>query len=162
MNELINHTSISLTEEQKIAMKNMLVPAILMHEHIAGPWTKFMDMHSGGGCKQSPFEFIYIQADESDARIIFYNIFHRFPDHVTCGCCGDDYSIAKYVDLSQVSGSERKCDYVKVDGTFKYIDADSSGRFNRGVPFIPLEKYVYDRSVLCIFANVIKPEWRIK
>ena len=37
------------------------------------PWTRFMDMHSGGGTKEKPFEYIYIQAPEKEAKVIFYD-----------------------------------------------------------------------------------------
>lgn len=53
---------------------------------------KFMDMHSGGGTKAG-FEEIIIQAhSKSEAVEIFKDRYDRDPNHVTCNCCGPDYS----------------------------------------------------------------------
>lgn len=57
-----------------------------------GTWTKFYDLHSGGGQKLDYSEF-YIEADEPTARAIFEERFGRDPDNVTCSCCGSDYSV---------------------------------------------------------------------
>lgn len=56
-------------------------------------WTSFWDMHSGGGCKEPPFELIFIEASQKEAEIIFYNRFGHNPNRVSCTCCGHDYSI---------------------------------------------------------------------
>lgn len=58
-------------------------------------WTKFMDMHSGGGTKED-FEYLFIEAPIEEAKIIFYNRFGHNPEHITCTCCGSDYSIYEY------------------------------------------------------------------
>ena len=76
------------------------------------PFTRFMDMHSGGGTKEEPFENIYIQAPEDEAKIIFYNRFGHNPDRVSCTCCGEDYSISEHATLGQSSAHERNCDTV--------------------------------------------------
>lgn len=55
-------------------------------------WTKFYDMHSGGGAK-TDYEQIYIHAPESEAAEIFEEKFGRNPYNTTCNCCGGDYSI---------------------------------------------------------------------
>lgn len=62
-------------------------------------WTEFMDMHSGGGTKEEPYEYIFIEAPREEAIIIFYNRFGHNPERVTCTCCGDDYSITEYETL---------------------------------------------------------------
>lgn len=62
-------------------------------------WTRFYDMCSGGGIKESPYEYIYIEAPEEQAKIIFYNKFGHNPERVSCTCCGSDYSISKYSSL---------------------------------------------------------------
>ena len=82
-------------------------------------WTRFMDMHSGGGTKEPPYEYIYIEAPESEARVIFYNRFGHNPERVTCSCCGDDYSISEEETLQQITAFERNCDssYFRPDGT---------------------------------------------
>lgn len=81
-------------------MNNDLVPV---------RWTRFMDMHSGGGQKLD-WGKIYIEAPEAEARVIFYNRFGRNPDRVTCTCCGEDYSVDDSESLAQASGYDRNCD----------------------------------------------------
>lgn len=75
-------------------------------------WTRFMDMHSGGGTKENGFDFIFIEAPEHEARLIFYNRFGHNPERVSCTCCGDDYSISEHESLEQISGYDRHCAYV--------------------------------------------------
>lgn len=53
-------------------------------------WTKFTDMHSGGGCKLG-FEEIWVEAPECSAVDLFEKIFKRDPNNVTCNCCGEDF-----------------------------------------------------------------------
>jgi len=55
-------------------------------------WTRFYDMHSGGGAKEK-WELIFIEAPEDEAISIFYNRFGHNPNRVSCTCCGADYSI---------------------------------------------------------------------
>ena len=74
-----------------------------------------MDMHSGGGLKE-PAQYIYIEAPEEQAVIMFYNLFGHSPDRISCTCCGEDYSYRNYGDqehltLEQVSSYERGCDH---------------------------------------------------
>lgn len=54
-------------------------------------YTRFYDMHSGGGQK-TDYATIYIEAAEEDAKNIFLGRFHRNPDQVTCNCCGEDFA----------------------------------------------------------------------
>jgi hypothetical protein len=93
-----------------------------------------MDMHSGGGCKESPYEYIYIEADKNTASIIFYNRFGHNPNRVTCTCCGEDYSISSHEDLLELT--EYNC---------------------RG---ISLEEYKQEKDVLFVSVNEIKPKER--
>lgn len=64
-------------------------------------WTVFCDMSSGGGQKLE-WRKIFIEAPEKEARNIFYNRFDRYPDHVTCDCCGSDYSVNELDNLDDV------------------------------------------------------------
>ena len=64
-------------------------------------WTKFWDMHSGGGSKEE-WNFISIEAPEKEAKIIFYNRFGHNPERVSCTCCGRDYSIDEYKTLEEI------------------------------------------------------------
>lgn len=73
-------------------------------------WTQFMDMHSGGGLKEAPKQYIYIEASEAEARVIFYNRFGHSPNRVSCTCCGEDYSLSEGVSLLRVTAFERHCD----------------------------------------------------
>ena len=68
-----------------------------------GPWTSFMDMHSGGSTKVKTYEYIYIQMAEEDARVFFSAMFGRSPGRVTCDCCGPDYSISEYATLEEAT-----------------------------------------------------------
>lgn len=71
-------------------------------------WTKFMDMHSGGGCKFKPFEYIYVEGkDEADCLRIFEKETGRDPYHVTCDCCGEDYCVSTAETLAEATGFER-------------------------------------------------------
>lgn len=84
-------------------------------------WTQFMDMHSGGGQKEK-WAYIYIEAPEEEAALIFYNRFGHSPFRVTCTCCGEDYSLIESPTLQHATGYERNCPHLetpKVDG--KYV-----------------------------------------
>jgi hypothetical protein len=143
-------------------------------------WTLFWDMHSGGGTKVEPFEKIYIEAPESEAKIIFYNRFGRNPDRVTCTCCGGDYSTDESDTLEQASGFHRGCAY----GYFNKDGEECSDKeawvvgkglnegyrsgyverpctkysFNR--EYLTVDEYKNKKDVLIIYANEIKPEER--
>lgn len=75
-------------------------------------WVCFMDMHSGGGNKVKPYEYLYIEAERRDAaERRFENLFGRSPENVTCSCCGEDYSLSSHESLEQLTGYERGCEY---------------------------------------------------
>lgn len=93
-------------------------------------WTQFRDMHSGGFVKIYPFECIYIEADQETAERIFMEKFHRYPNHVTCTCCGEDYSIMEYDSLADATEYERTLYGKKV---------------------IPLKEFIKDRNSLFLF-----------
>jgi hypothetical protein len=120
-------------------------------QQIAGPWTQFWDMHSGGGQKHTHAK-IYIQAPEAEAKVIFYNRFGTNPDRVSCTCCGEDYSIKQSANLLDATA------YHRGDGEFMK-------RLGRKVQ--TLEEYFGDmapsksrESSLAIFAEEIRPEER--
>lgn len=73
-------------------------------------WTRFMDMHSGGGQKLE-WGYIYIEAPEAEAKVIFYNRFKRNPERVTCTCCGNDFSISCEKSLKELTAFDRGCDF---------------------------------------------------
>lgn len=76
---------------------------------MANSWYLFWDMHSGGSQKLD-WSSIYIE-DQSRAIAIaaFESLFQRDPDHVTCLCCGPDYSISDHDSLEQASAYHRSC-----------------------------------------------------
>jgi len=71
-------------------------------------WTSFMDMHSGGGCKEPPYEYIYIELPRDMAEVYFYNRFGHSPERVTCTCCGRDYSLSESETLESATEYERR------------------------------------------------------
>lgn len=73
-------------------------------------WTQFWDMHSGGGTKESPYEKIYVEAEEDEAKVIFFNRFGHSPDRVTCTCCGEDYSVSSQETLEELTAFHRNKD----------------------------------------------------
>lgn len=81
-------------------------------------------MHSGGGTKEAPYEIIYIEADEEQAKVIFYNRFKHNPERVTCTCCGGDYSISSEESLEQLTAFHRELKYNRE--TRLYFETDSS------------------------------------
>lgn len=129
-------------------------------------WTRFMDMHSGGGLKESPHQYIYIEAPEDEAKRIFYGRFGHNPERVTCTCCGEDYSISSDESLTQLTGHDRNCDY---DGEYverqnpRNMDIRRQCNTADSEPwglYQPLTEYVKRDDVLMISAGEIKPEWR--
>ncbi len=70
-------------------------------------WTRFMDMHSGGGLKEGSFSLIFIEASREIAELIFYNRFGHDPNRVSCTCCGEDYSISTESTLEAATGYDR-------------------------------------------------------
>ncbi len=119
-------------------------------------WTQFMDMHSGGGIKEEPYQYIYIEAPEDEAKTIFYNRFGHNPERVTCTCCGDDYSISESATLEEASAYERGCGYCNVQN--KYVDEPD--RKNSRKTYRTLEEYKTDNRVLIIAAADIKDDER--
>lgn len=72
-------------------------------------YTRFMDMHSGGGLKEEPYDKIFIEAPEEEAKVVFYNRFGHNPERVTCTCCGEDYSMTEGESLAELSAYDRNC-----------------------------------------------------
>lgn len=145
------------------------------------PWTQFMDMHSGGGQKLD-WQYIYIEAPEAEAKIIFQNRFGRSPDRVTCTCCGEDYSASESPTLEEATQYERGCRWVEDERGWKVARAAGNERagfyIEAGEP-IPdgykasylssyreekaksLDAYIAQPAILVIRAADIKPEERV-
>ena len=90
--------------------------------------TRFMDMHSGGGSKEK-WDYIYIEAPESEAIVIFLNRFGHSPHRVTCTCCGTDYSINEEDSLEEATefyldAGEKLSDYLERDEILFIRDED--------------------------------------
>lgn len=120
-------------------------------------WTRFWDMYSGGDCKQKPFEMIYIEAPEEEAKCIFYAKFGHNPDRVTCTCCGRDYSTDEDVDLEHVTAFQRNVPYLAGGDT---LDLAATYNHNYRKPVIPLDEYIKQPDVFVLRAVDILPEWR--
>lgn len=73
-------------------------------------FTMFMDMHSGGQLKIPPYQFIIIEADETDAKDIFESELNFDPCSIGCPCCGDNFSASTEETLAEVTGYQRGCD----------------------------------------------------
>ena len=122
-------------------------------------WTQFMDMHSGGGQKLD-WEYIYIEAPEKEAEIIFQNKFGRNPHRVTCTCCGDDYSLTESKTLKEATAYERGCEWIKLggqDGGGHYVDKPSKKSWHK---YETLEEYLRQKGILFVYKKDIKPEER--
>jgi hypothetical protein len=103
-------------------------------------------MHSGGGLKEAPYQYIYIECgSEEEGKLIFYNRFGHAPERISCTCCGDDYSIS-FGELEELTAYDRK-------GGLRNWDRDD-------VPLQPLEDYFARPDVLAIPAREISDEER--
>ncbi len=120
-------------------------------------WTHFMDMHSGGGTKEEPYEHIYIEAPEAEACVIFYNRFGHSPHCVSCTCCGNDYSVTEAESLEQATGYERGCASTNAG----YIEEPRKGFGGFVYSHTPLDAYLERGDVLVIRASDIKPSERV-
>lgn len=128
-------------------------------------WTQFMDMHSGGGTKEPPYEYIYIEAPEAEARIIFFNRFGHNPERVSCTCCGDDYSIREEPTLEAITAFNRNCEWDKKAGGYvekqKQSSLDIRARCNTKANdpwglYQTVRQYTKRADVLVIRASAIK------
>lgn len=120
-------------------------------------WTRFMDMHSGGRLKEKNAEYIFIEAPENEAKVIFYNRFGHNPERVSCTCCGDDYSISEEADLAQATAFERGCAYDK--DAKAYVERSESPK-RSWRPYKSVDEYLKDAKTLIIKADEIKSEER--
>lgn len=119
-------------------------------------WTHFWDMHSGGGTKEPPYENIYIEATEDEAKLIFYNRFGHNPDRVSCTCCGNDYSISESDTIEQATGFHRNCDWSEKEEA--YIEKKNESSYYE---FKTVSEYEKETNVLFIRAAEIEPNERI-
>ena len=147
-------------------------------------WTRFMDMHSGGGRKEK-WDKILIEAPEEEARVIFYNRFGHSSERVSCTCCGEDYSVSSDASLAQLTAYDRGCRHLEsptrkgggyvdtsTDPKFKefrehyYLEegenppkgfkVDERDAHDRG-EYKTLARYLKQKDVLVIRATEIKP-----
>jgi len=119
-------------------------------------WTHFWDMHSGGGTKEPPYENIYIEAQEDEAKVIFYNRFGHNPDRVSCTCCGNDYSISESETIEQATGFHRNCDWGKKEKG--YIEQKKETAYGE---YKTVPEYEKEDNVLFIRDAEIQPNERI-
>lgn len=119
-------------------------------------WTQFWDMHSGGGTKEPPYQKIYIEAPEEEAKVIFYNRFGHNPERVTCTCCGEDYSLSESETLEDATAYHRNCRW---DDKKKGYVEEPDTRYDYK-DYMTVEQYKQQEDVLVIYAHEIKPEER--
>lgn len=62
--------------------------------------TVFSDMCSGGS-RQHDFDYGWIEGDEATATKRFIERYGD-PAHVTCTCCGQDYSVTEFDSLEEL------------------------------------------------------------
>lgn len=130
----------------------------LLTERAEGPWTLFWDMHSGGRGKQynangGEIAKIFIELPE-DAAIAYFTERFQDPYHVTCNCCGPDYSVSEDDTLAEITGFHRNC---RIDPTTqRYVEEvrepfvyDSGNVYH--YTFIPLGEYIARDDVLVIY-----------
>ena len=117
-------------------------------------WTQFWDMHSGGGTKEPPYNKIYIEAPEEEAKVIFYNMFGHNPERVTCTCCGEDYSINESDSLKEASAFHRDCKWD--DKTSGYIEQPN----DYAEVIKTVKEYENQSDVLVIYDKNIKNDER--
>lgn len=90
---------------------------------------------SSGGRQKDVFSKCFIEAPEELAATIFKDMIQRNPDHVTCNCCGEDYSYWEY-------GEEG---FDEDDFEYYTSEKDSDGYFHGwdhlSVIFIPKEAW---------------------
>lgn len=136
-------------------------------------WTQFWDMHSGGSLKEK-WHYIYIEAPEDEAIIIFYNRFGHNPRRVTCTCCGDDYSISEKKSLARLTAYHRNCEFVenkKEEGGGHYAEKQKQSAIeireecdtpakNKWGLYQTLTQYRKNKDVLIIPAKSIKAKER--
>ena len=105
-------------------------------------------MHSGGGQKLDA-ELIIIEAPEEEAIRISQERFNRHPSHVTCTCCGDDFSISEWATLEEATAYERGCAWSnEAEG---YVEEWNGQSYS---PFIPLADFLASDSVMLIRTSI--------
>lgn len=135
-------------------------------------WTLFWDMNSGGGRKET-WNHIYIEADQKEAKLIFYNRFGHNPERISCTCCGPDYSINSEKSLRKLSGYHRNalCVEKRTGKNYKYDYIDPKSEIPEGFskskysstlsrPYLTIEQYENQENVLIIRKNDIKDDER--
>lgn len=70
-------------------------------------FTRFMDMFSGGS-KNTPYEYVYIEAEEDIAAEVMEKVFDAWPYNVNCECCGQNFSVSEYKTLGEATEWDRR------------------------------------------------------
>ena len=122
-------------------------------------------MYSGGS-RKTDYDLIFIQAPMWEAIEIFEERFGQDPQHTTCSCCGENYSIDTHDSLEQATGFHRGGRYQYHDKDGNIIPEHQAWVMGKGVTgvvcwkgyvdvegTIPLEDYIKREDVLVIRQN---------
>lgn len=120
------------------------------------PWTQFMDMHSGGDLKLD-WQYIYIEAPQTEAVGVFVSRFGRNPNRITCTCCGEDYSISEDESLEQATAYNRNCRFDRNLGL--YVEEGDPSRERYRMNYMSLADYLTS-GPLFIRSDEIAPDER--
>lgn len=108
-------------------------------------WTLFRDIHSGGGIKEPPYEYIYIELPEGEAIEAFMDRFGHHPHTVSCMCCSKNYSIYEKDSFTQITAYHRGANYDKENSRYFEKPPDGSQKGYQTV-----EEYVENDDVLVL------------
>lgn len=98
---------------------------------------------------------IYIEAPESEARVIFYNRFGHNPERVTCTCCGEDYSISEGESLDQLTAFHRGCNWSESANGY----VESKSRY--ATEYLTMDEYLHSDDAKFIPESEIADSERI-
>lgn len=105
-------------------------------------WTQFYDMSSGGGQKLE-WKKIFVEAPKGIAVKYFKQRFRRDPEHVTCRCCGEDFSLDSKPTLEELTGYDRNCEFDMTER--RYVERPMGK-----AQLIPLDIYMQKREYLFV------------
>ncbi len=110
-------------------------------------WTLFWDMHSGGGLKEEPYQYIFIESCYKDAVDYFEERFGHCPTDVACECCGENYNIDESDTLEQSSGYHRGGEYIYFNKKDEVISQQEGFTVGKGITEGCSSRYIGGESI---------------